>query len=199
MDPMETTPSHPSPAPLAIPHLVDELIAAIGQKIVAAEQTSGVLVAEAVYSTVQEHLGEKLRAVLEESMAGAVAEVAELAETVRAVDADWLAGPRYADAPPVTAWVRWKATDGERRITGASRKVTIPAGWLARQDRTRLQHAVPVWDADDDNDESCREREWIARELGLAGEHDGEVELDFGLGEEADHLTEWLAATETAG
>lgn len=168
---------------------IEQVLQAATAQITALIPVPGVIETAAVREILDRHLAPAVEPATGRPLISSLYELAPLLAAAAARDAETLANPRYADAPDVTAWLHLKASDGERTVTVDSRKVTIPAGWLARQDRDRL-HEAAEWDAD---------RGWIARELGLIADHDGPCALDFEVGEEYDLLTEWLTATENAG
>jgi hypothetical protein len=148
--------------------LIEQLIDMVTTAVVDAANAAGLITREEVRAFVQSELRRPLLEAAGAPLAKALRDVA-LTLVVRSEnDAQILTDPRYANVPHVTSWLHLKATDGERSVTVDSRKVTIPAGWLARQDRYRLQDAC-AWDAD---------REWTDRELELIGEHDGDSRAD---------------------
>jgi hypothetical protein len=139
---MENTPQNPpdtaaSPAPIDVPHLLNELLERTHHTVLTNQPTTGILTPEYVQPNVEAHPGEILRAALDKSPAGAVTAAADLAAT-RTENAEQLSQDRYTNSPAVTTTlVLFQRREYNRNtydMECGSRQATTPAESLVRQD-----------------------------------------------------------------
>lgn len=166
---------------------VEKVIGAAAEQIRAGLPQPGLIDAAALRQLVEHHLAATLRPAVGGALVAAIHDVAARIDSRAADDAQLLSDPRYADAPAVTAKLALqrrahKHYDETLKVID----VQLPAGWLARQERSDLQAAATDGDT-----------AWIVEDLELHGSHTGPSELiineDGPTGESL--LALWLEAT----
>lgn len=170
---------------------IEQVHQAAATQITALIPAPGMIEAAAVRQVLDRHLGPAIEPATGRPLISSLYEVATLLSAAAARDAEALADPRYANAPAVTAKLALQRR--VHRLYDETIKVIdveLPAGWLARQERSDLQGTA----ADGDTT-------WILEDLELYGTHIGPSDLiideDGPTGENL--LALWLEATAVGG
>ncbi|GGG67991.1 hypothetical protein GCM10011374_35370 [Kocuria dechangensis] len=168
--------------------LAQKLASTVTAQLVAHLKTVGLVESPVLHALVKDRMGAQLRALTGDPLAEVLEAAGAVVAAVRAAEAELLSQPRYANAPKVTGTLRLQEWigEGDECVTTKTRIVTLPAGWLATQDRDKMQEATEGWPTDLD---------WIVWDLNLEGDHTGPFEFSLNNGWSADLLTEWLEAT----